>query len=1087
MPMSFSSSFFASRRRPRGSSRRQRRDRATRQPRFEGLEARIVLTTDVWTGAAAQSVQDYSWSNALNWSSGAPQGGQDLQFPAAGASTFIPAQPIVNDLSGMTFDSIEIDAPGYTIGGDAITLSAATGLFTTYGSGVSTFNINTTLAGGNVDVASGGELDIDSVFSGSAGFALRGGGILGGTGQITALTVEGGEVQPGVQGAGDLTVQGGTTFSPPSTFSTSINSSGVNTALASFGSPGVALEAPALDISLAAGFSPAPGSSFTIIQGDVTGSFSGLPNGSTVTSGATTFRVSYGDEGAVLTAVQPTSVVTTLENATSPSVFGQSLTFTATVTGAVGTPTGTITFDDGSTVLATETVNASGIATFTTANLAIGDHVITSVYSGDSTFAASTSAPLDLTVAQASTTTTLSSSANPSSTGQNVTFTALVAPVAPGGGTPTGSVTFSIGTTQVAVVPLSGGSATYSTSDLTLGSYTIGAVYTGDTNFLGSVAASLTQNVTTDGSVTTIDSSANPSLFGQTVTFTADVTAAVAGSGTPLGSVNFFDGITELGTEPLSGGVASFSTSNLTRGSHTITAVYSGDSAFGQSTSPILLQNVNQGSTLTSVTASPPAIILGQSVTFTALVTPVSPAGGVPTGTVTFLDGMTELATLPLSGGSAAFSTSTLTLGSHSITAYYNGDGNDFLASLSSSIDEEVGGTSVALASSKNPSTFGQNETFTATVSADATGSSVPAGSVTFMDGTQSLGTVTLNASGVATSPVENLSGGTHAITAIYSGETGFATSTSSELDQLVNPASTTTTLTPFDELGSFSPPYSFDATVTSAGGTPTGSVTFRDNGKIVATEDVDSAGVANYTFSSPALGTHDLVATFTSNSGNFAPSTSNERTFDVVVTATSTVLTTSTSTPAVGQPVTFTANVAPLAVIAVSPPGAVVFHDGSTVIGTVPLTATGTASLTVAFSTVGPAQVIEATYAGSTDFTSSNSTNQTVSVVPATPTTTLVATPHFVRSKVRGVTFQVSVQAEFAGGPVPTGSVTLDIGRRAFRTVRLVNGSASVVVSASKARGKNFVVHYLGDANDKAEVSNVVHIRPSFFKAKPG
>ena len=103
-----------------------------------------------------------------------------------------------------------------------------------------------------------------------------------------------------------------------------------------------------------------------------------------------------------------------------------------------------------------------------------------------------------------------------------------------------------------------------------------------------------------------------------------------------------------------------------------------------------------------------------------------------------------------------------------------------------------------------------------------------------------------------------------------------------------------------------------------------------------------------------------------------------------------------------------------------------------------------------------------------------------------AAPATTLVATADFVRKTARKVTFQAFVQPEFAGGPVPTGSVTFNIGRRTLRTVPLVNGSASVVVSASKARNKNFLAHYLGDANYISEVSNVFLVRPKFLKAKP-
>ena len=161
-----------------------------------------------------------------------------------------------------------------------------------------------------------------------------------------------------------------------------------------------------------------------------------------------------------------------------------------------------------------------------------------------------------------------------------------------------------------------------------------------------------------------------------------------------------------------------------------------------------------------------------------------------------------------------------------------------------------------------------------------------------------------------------------------------------------------------------------------------------------------------------------------------------------------------------------------------------VVFHDGSTVIGTVPVSA-GQASLTVAFSGVGTPQVIDAAYEGSESFGASNSAGQMETVLQATPTITLVATPDFVGSKARGVTFQVFVQAGNAGGPVPTGSVTFKIDRRSFRILPLFNGSASVVVSTRKATGQTFRVRYHGDTNYKADVSNGIHIRSKFFKPK--
>jgi len=108
-------------------------------------------------------------------------------------------------------------------------------------------------------------------------------------------------------------------------------------------------------------------------------------------------------------------------------------------------------------------------------------------------------------------------------------------------------------------------------------------------------------------------------------------------------------------------------------------------------------------------------------------------------------------------------------------------------------------GTTTSLASSVNPSAFGQSVTFTASVTVNLPGTgNVPSGeTVTFKDGTTTLGTGTTNASGVATFSTSALSAATHSITAVYAGDTNFATSTSSPaLSQVVNAVSTTTALT---------------------------------------------------------------------------------------------------------------------------------------------------------------------------------------------------------------------------------------------------------------------------------------------------
>jgi len=190
---------------------------------------------------------------------------------------------------------------------------------------------------------------------------------------------------------------------------------------------------------------------------------------------------------------------------------------------------------------------------------------------------------------QAVTTTTLSSSLNPSTYGQSVTFTAVVSSNL--GAPPNGeTITFKRGAQMLGTGTLSGGKATFSTSTLDVGKRDITAIYGGDTAFAASTSKVLSQVVAKATSTTTLVSSQNPSSFNQSVTFTARVTPQF--SGAVKGTVTFDDGTTALKTVFLSGGVAKFTTSTLTSGKHSITATYNGNNRFsGSSASPT--QTVN--------------------------------------------------------------------------------------------------------------------------------------------------------------------------------------------------------------------------------------------------------------------------------------------------------------------------------------------------------------------------------------------------------------------------------------------------------------------------------------------------------------
>jgi hypothetical protein len=182
---------------------------------------------------------------------------------------------------------------------------------------------------------------------------------------------------------------------------------------------------------------------------------------------------------------------TALTSSVNPSSYGQGVTFTATVSSAGPTPTGTVTFKNGSKSIGSATLSG-GVATITVSTLPVGTSTITASYGGDSEHATSTSPPLEQVVNQATSTTTVASSLNPSKVGKKVTFTPKVtSPTA----TPTGTVKFMDGGTELGTGTLKKGTAKYSTSSLSEGSHNITAVFEGNADISGSTSPVLVQIV----------------------------------------------------------------------------------------------------------------------------------------------------------------------------------------------------------------------------------------------------------------------------------------------------------------------------------------------------------------------------------------------------------------------------------------------------------------------------------------------------------------------------------------------------------------------------------------------------------------
>ncbi|WP_168189463.1 beta strand repeat-containing protein [Paludisphaera borealis] len=430
-------------------------------------------------------------------------------------------------------------------------------------------------------------------------------------------------------------------------------------------------------------------------------SASGLLSGTpTSTSGSPfSFLVTTTDGNGASTSqsfvlnISLSSSSTGLMTSGSPGIWGQSVTFTAWVQSGgpvVATPTGTITFMDGSNVLEVVPIYG-GAAYLNTLALAPGSHNITAVYSGDALFQGSTSSIVVQAVKIEAATTFTSSSTTPNY-GQAVVFTLTIA--SQDSLVPTGLVGFYDGDTLIGTAQVDPtGAAFITVSDLSVGAHSIKAIYAGDTYFLAvasqTIDIGVTQNQSTAGNVV---SSAPQIFYGQTVTLTASF-AADSGGSPMTGTVAFYDGDTYLGstslvpfspntatqpgfasqTIPLVYGRATLPNVSLSVGSHVILAVYSGDANYASAStvSPASVA-VSPAQTSTSLTAN---TLADGATILTATVVATTPGNPPIAGSVAFYDGDALLGTVPVNAGAASLNIGTLSSGSHVLKAVYSGGG----------------------------------------------------------------------------------------------------------------------------------------------------------------------------------------------------------------------------------------------------------------------------------------------------------------------------------------------------------------------------------------------------------------------------
>jgi len=387
----------------------------------------------------------------------------------------------------------------------------------------------------------------------------------------------------------------------------------------------------------------------------------------------------------------------------------------------------------------------------------------------------------------------------------------------------------------------------------------------------GLILAVCVQPVFAQATSSTTCSVPTSAAFGQAV----NITAAVGGMGNvPTGGVTIFDGTTPIGTLALDATGMATVAATFGTGTHAISCSYSGDANFSPSVSATTVLTVSPNAPKILLNPSQNPIPAGQRLSIDIAV--LGP-GGVPSGSVTLLDGTSVLAVLPLTQNQdeadAQFTTSSLAPGTHMISATYAGDGV-FSAGTSPTLTLIVGRhATMTTIVSATPSVNGQPVSIKVQVTSD---SGTPTGTVTLTEGAKAgatLGSGTLSA-GVATIVITGLTLGTHNIVANYGGDANFDASSSAPVAVPGTAAITSLLLAATPNPVQVGQTVTLTATVTSPSGTPGGSVTFSNAQGTLGTADLNGAGQATLTTAFAAPGSQVITASFAGNA-QFAPSTS--------------------------------------------------------------------------------------------------------------------------------------------------------------------------------------------------------------------
>jgi len=517
------------------------------------------------------------------------------------------------------------------------------------------------------------------------------------------------------------------------------------------------------------------------------------------------------------------------------------------------------------------------------------------------------------------------------------------------------------------------------------------------------------------------------------------------------GNVTFsLDGV-NVGTAALTGNAASLNLSglNVAAGTHSLSASWPGDATYP----PLTLTRSHTVSLLplaVSLTASPTSLSAGGTVTATASLTP----GVLPnlasyqfTGSMTLYDNGIAVAQQPVSASSFSFTLSSLTVGTHTLSAAYAGDAL-FSAAQSSTVTVTVIGapTIATLTAAPATSTYGAPVTLSANVAAAVSvGSSVPTGTVAFTIDGKLLPSVLL-ASAAASTLVSNLAAGTHTVSCTYSGDSTFAPSTCNAVPITVNAVASALTITSSQNPSLAYAPVTLTVHLKLGNQPAPAGTQFTlslqsNSGNFLLT--TDASGTATYTTSQLFPRTWDITAIY-SGGNNYITSIAH---YAQIVTAAPTVLNLMASpNPAyLGQAVRLTANAT--ASGATFPTGTVTFLEGPTVLGTGTVNSAGQAIFPTSALTVGT-HLITATYPGDSAFLAGTSQVISVMILPQAFTLSLssptlsIPTEHY-------KPFTATVHSLGFQGPV---QLTCTVPQNVYLTCDISNPALQLALGGSVA-----------------------------------